>query len=138
MASSPPSSSVLGNIGQQVLSSPPPSAVIGAAAGAGGMNSLPGNATGASPITPPGSAAAAAAGGVAGAGFGLSSIRINPINTSSSSGRGLVAVAAGSVGVQRVSGVYRGTVVRGPGDVADELTIDNCIECHIYVLAPVK
>jgi hypothetical protein len=115
--------------------------MIGAAAGAAGMNGLPGNAAGASPITPPGSAAAAAAaaaGGVAGAGFGLSSIRINPINTSSSSGRGIVAVAAGSVGVQRVSGVYRGTVVRGPGDVADELTIDNCIECHIYVLAPVK
>jgi hypothetical protein len=109
-----------------------------AAAGSAGMNGLPGNAAaGASPITPPGSAAAAG-GGVAGTGFGLSSIRINPINTGSSSGRGLVAVAAGSVGERRVSGVYRGTVVRGPGDVADELTIDNCIECHIYVLAPVK
>jgi hypothetical protein len=137
MTSSPPSSSMLGNLGQ--LSSPPPNALIGAA-GSAGMNGLQqGNAAavGASPITPPGSAAAAAAGGVAGTGLGLSSIRLNPINTSSS-GRGLVAVAAGSVGERRVSGVYRGTVVRGPGDVGDELTIDNCIECHIYVLAPVR
>ncbi|WIA21468.1 hypothetical protein OEZ85_000675 [Tetradesmus obliquus] len=92
---------------------------------------------GASPITPPGPAAAAA-GGAAGTGLGLSSIRLNPINTSSSSSRGLVAVAAGSVGERRVSGVYRGTVVQGPGDVGDEITIDNCIECHIYVLAPVR
>ncbi|KAF6253343.1 tubulin binding cofactor C-domain-containing protein [Scenedesmus sp. NREL 46B-D3] len=52
--------------------------------------------------------------------------------------QGLVAVAAGSVGERHVSGVYRGTVVRGPGDVGDELMIDNCIECHIYVLAPVR
>jgi hypothetical protein len=51
----------------------------------------------------------------------------------------MVAVAGGSVDEHTVSGVYRGTVVRGPADVTpDCLTIQDCSEAHVYVLAPVK
>jgi hypothetical protein len=63
---------------------------------------------------------------------GLGSIKV-------STTRGMVAVAGGSVDDHTVSGVYRGTVVRGPADVTCEcLTIQDCNEAHVYVLAPVK
>eukprot|EP00775_Hariotina_reticulata_P013625 gene13625-13751_t len=86
--------------------------------------------------TPSPIAAAAAAGGgplsAAPGGGGLSSIRI-------STSRGSVAVAGGVVGEAGLSGMYRGTLVRGPADVkGDQLIIQDCIECHIYMLAPVR
>jgi hypothetical protein len=62
---------------------------------------------------------------------GLGSIKV-------STTRGMVAVAGGLVDEHTVAGVYRGTVVRGPADVAECLTIQDCSEAHVYVLAPVK
>lgn len=128
---SPPSDNLMMMLG----SSPPSSSLLGAAGAANlGINGLlpainTGTGAAASPVTPSaGSSAAAAVGGLS----GLGSIRIN-------TARGVVAVASGTVDDSGVSGVYRGTVVRGPNDVTrDELTIQNCIECHIYILAPVK
>jgi hypothetical protein len=80
-------------------------------------------------------AAAAAAGGLLGApgSGGLGSIRIN-------TSRGSVAVAGGLMGEGGgVNGMYRGTVVRGPGDVkGDQVVIQDCTECHIYMLAPLR
>jgi len=35
--------------------------------------------------------------------------------------------------------MYRGTLVRGPADLkGDQLVVQDCIECHIYLLAPVR
>lgn len=129
-----------------------PVTAAGAAAAAGGASPAAGSspaaaaAAGASPAaadaaaTAAGSSPAAAAAG-SGAGLagligsgpaGLGSIKV-------STTRGMVAVAGGSVDEHTVSGVYRGTVVRGPADVAgDSLTIQDCNEAHVYVLAPVK
>lgn len=120
-----------------------------AAAAAGGP--------GASPVTSGDAAAAAAAGtggtagaagssspaaAAAGGGAGLAGLISGPSGLGSikvSTTRGMVAVAGGSVDDACVSGVYRGTVVRGAADVsADSFTIQDCSEAHVYVLAPVK
>jgi hypothetical protein len=63
---------------------------------------------------------------------GLGSIKV-------STTRGMVAVAGGVVDEARLVGLYKGTVVRGPADVSPEcLTIQDCSEAHVYVLAPVR
>lgn len=130
LSTSPPGDSMMMVLG----SSPPSTSLLGTAGAANlGMNGLlPAINTGvgstSSLVTPTASSTVAAAGGLG----GLSSIRIN-------AARGVVAVSSGTVDDHGVSGVYRGTVVRGPDDVTrDEITIQNCIECHIYILAAVK
>lgn len=80
-----------------------------------------------------GSGGAGLAGLLSGGPAGLGSIKV-------STTRGMVAVAGGSVDEASVCGVYRGTVVRGPSDVGggECLTIQDCNEAQVYVLAPVK
>lgn len=62
------------------------------------------------------------------------------INTHPVSIRGVVGASTGQVDDRRVRGVYRGTVVRGESDVgpSGELLIQDCVDCHIYVLAPLR
>lgn len=113
------------------------------AAGAAGSSPLGAAAAAAagSPGAAAGDAAAAAASGSSG-GAGLAGLLSGPSGLSSikvSTTRGMVAVAGGSVDEHSICGVHRGTVVRGPADVAaDCLTIQDCNEAHVYVLAPTK
>jgi hypothetical protein len=55
--------------------------------------------------------------------------------------RGAAAVCLAAVEPGRVTGLYRGTAVRGPGDAAGpsgELLISNCADAHVYALAPLR
>lgn len=54
--------------------------------------------------------------------------------------RGMTAVAGGILDHRGIQSVYRGSVVQGPSDVEPnaEMLIQDCTECHIYVLAPLR
>lgn len=53
--------------------------------------------------------------------------------------RGTVAVSGGQVDDRFIQGVYRGTVVRGERDCpAGEVLIQDCSDCHIYVLTALR